>query len=79
MDLIKISKNQNHFIPKKAKRAVEVVLTRFLFYQYLLGKNQSKNKYTRDNPRRDNILSGYFIWGRHSIGAKSNNLWVKIF
>ena len=45
MNLIKTSKNKNHFILQKSQRTVVVVLTLFLFYQYLLG-NKSKGNQT---------------------------------
>ena len=43
MNLIKTSKNKDHFILKKFQRTVEVVLTLFIFYQYLFG-DKSKRK-----------------------------------
>ena len=44
MNLIKTSKNKNYFILKESQISVVVVLTLFVFYQYLLGNKSKRNK-----------------------------------
>ena len=44
MNLIKTSKNKNYFILKESQISAVVVLTLFVFYQYLLGNKSKRNQ-----------------------------------
>ena len=75
MNLIETSKNKNQFLLKKSQRTVEVVLTLFLFYQYLLG-NKSKRKQKNNHEHKQKTILGKIVlrgWLRQNTLKRPTN------